>query len=203
VAPFGAIQEGGLRLRLVTGYGADTYSGPRAVGAGSQIITFNGSASFADALVGYHKQLGPLTLKMFAGLAAADRQIKPDDPETGIRGFGFGGKVAIETWWNLGDQAWTAVDLSWGSLYQSYAARARLGWRFTPALSVGLDAGVLGNLECDIVRLGGFVRYELARGEISISAGASNDKLRDSSSGLLSAAQASAPFAMLSWLTRF
>jgi hypothetical protein len=49
--------------------------------------------------------------------------------------------------------------------------------------------------------LGGFVRYELASGEISISAGASNDKLRDS--GLLSAAQASAPFAMLSWLTRF
>ena len=58
VAPFGAIQEGGLRLRLVTGYGADTYSGHGAVGAGSQIITFNGSASFADALVGYHKQLG-------------------------------------------------------------------------------------------------------------------------------------------------
>ena len=47
------------------------------------------------------------------------------------------------------------------------------------------------------------MRYELASGEISISAGASNDKLRDSSSGLLSAARASAPFAMLSWLTRF
>ena len=64
---------------------------------------------------------------MFAGLAAADRQIKPDDPETGIRGFGFGGKVAIETWWNLGDQAWTAVDLSWGSLYQTLCG-TRAAW---------------------------------------------------------------------------
>jgi hypothetical protein len=202
VAPLGAIQEDGVRLRLVTGYGADSYSGPRAVGAGSQIIKFNGTGSFADALLGYHKQLGPLTLKVFAGLTAADRQIRPDDPETVIHGLGFGGKVALETWWNVSDQAWTAVDLSWGSLYQSYAARARLGWRFMPALSAGLEAGAVGNLECDIVRVGGFVRYELASGEISLSGGASNDKLRDGGSGP-AIVQASAPFAMLSWLTRF
>jgi hypothetical protein len=203
MAPFGAIQEDGVRLRLVTGYGADSYSGPRAVGVGSQIIKLNGTASFADALVGYHKQLGPLTLKVFAGLTAADNQVKPDDPETIIRGLGFGGKVAIETWWNLGDQAWTSVDLSWGSLYQSYAARARLGWRFMPALSIGPEAGLIGNVECDIVRVGGFVRYELASGEISVSGGASNDKLRGGSGSLLTAAQASTPVAMVSWLTRF
>jgi hypothetical protein len=102
-----------------------------------------------------------------------------------------------------GRQAWTSVDLSWGSLYQSYAGRARFGWRFMPALSAGLEAGAVGNVECDIVRVGGFVRYELASGEISVSGGASNDKVRDGSGGLLSAAQAGAPFAMLSWLTRF
>jgi Cellulose biosynthesis protein BcsS len=203
MALFGAIQEDGVRLRLVTGYGADSYSGPRAFGAGSQVVKFNGTASFADALVGYQKQLGSVTLKVFAGLTAADSQVKPDDPETSIRGLGFGGKVAVETWWNIGDQAWTAVDLSWGSLYQSYAARTRLGWRFMPALSVGLEAGAVGNLDCDIVRVGAFVRYELASGEISISGGASNDKLRDGSSGLLGATQASAPFVTLSWLTRF
>jgi hypothetical protein len=175
-APFAGIQEDGVRLRLVAGYGADSYSGPRAVGAGSQIIKFNGTASFADALLGYHKQLGPLTLKVFAGLTATDRQIRPDDPETVIHGLGFGGKVALETWWNVGDQAWTSVDLSWGSLYQSYAARARLGWRFMPALSAGLEAGAVGNLECDIVRVGGFVRYELASG--GSLRRRSNDKLR-------------------------
>ena len=149
----------------MTGYGADSYSGPRAVGAGSQIVAFKGTGSFADALVGYHQQLGPLTVKVFAGFTAADRQIRPDDPETVIQGPGLGGKMALETWWNLGDAAWTSVDLSWGSLYQSYAARARLGWRLTPALSVGLEAGATGNIECDIVRAGAFVRYELASGE--------------------------------------
>ena len=46
------------------------------------------------------------------------------------------------------------------------------------------------------------MRYELASGEISLSGGASNDKLRDGGSGP-AIVQASAPFAMLSWLTRF
>jgi Cellulose biosynthesis protein BcsS len=204
VAPFGSIQEDGLRLRLVAGYGADRYSGPRALGAGpAQDVAFKGTGSFADALVGYHRQLGPLTLKVFAGIATADRQIQPDDPDAVVHGAGLGGKLALETWWNLGEAAWTSVHVSWGSLHQSYAARARLGWRLTPALSVGLEVGTAGNIECDIVRAGGFVRYEWASGEVSLSGGATNDKLRDGNGSLLDATQTGTPFAMVSWLTRF
>jgi hypothetical protein len=186
VAPFGAIQEDGVRLRLVAGYGADSYSG---------LVKFRATGTFADALIGYHMQLGSLTLKAFAGVMVAD-------PETRIDARNLGGKVAQETWWNLGDQAWTSVDLSWGSLHQSYAARARLGWRLTPALSAGPEAGAAGDLEWDIVRLGGFVRYELSTGEISVSGGATTDKLLDGG-GLRGAAQAGTPFVTLSWLTRF
>ena len=47
------------------------------------------------------------------------------------------------------------------------------------------------------------MRYEWTSGEISLSGGATNDKLRDGNGGLPSAAQASTPFAMVSWLTRF
>jgi hypothetical protein len=186
VAPFGGIQEDGVRLRLVAGYGADSYAG---------LVKFRAMGTFADALIGYHMQRGPLTLKIFAGVMATD-------PETRIDARNLGGKIALETWWNLGDAAWTSVDLSWGSLHQSYAARARLGWRLTPALSAGLEAGAAGNVEGDIVRLGGFVRYELANGEISVSGGATTDKLLDGG-GLPSAEQASTPFVTLSWLTRF
>ena len=199
VAPLGGIQDDGVRLRIVAGYGADRYSGPRAVGGGSQVVSFKGTGSFADLLLGYHQQLGPLTVKAYAGLAAADGQVTPDDPETAIRGAGLGGKIALETWLNLGDQAWTSVDVSW--LYQSYAARTRLGWRLTPVLSLGIEAGAAGNLECDVIRAGGFVRYEWASGELSASAGATNDKLLDG--GGPSVARASTPFVTLSWLTRF
>src|SRR5437870_2497512 len=45
VAPFGSVQEDGVRLRLVAGYGADRYSGPRALGVGSHIVAFKGTGS--------------------------------------------------------------------------------------------------------------------------------------------------------------
>jgi hypothetical protein len=63
-APFGSIQEDGLRIRVIGGYGADSYSGSPPAGGPGQ-VTYKGTTSFADALVGYHRQLGPLTLKLF------------------------------------------------------------------------------------------------------------------------------------------
>ena len=191
-----------MRLRVVGGYGSYNYSGPRAVGVGSQTVDFKGAAAFTDALVGYHKQLGPLTVKVFAGLTASNYQVTPDDPETAIRGPGVGGKVVLETWWNIGARAWSSVDVSWGSLHDSYAARARLGWRFLPSLSLGLEAGAAGNQESDIVRVGGFLRYEWAGGEVSASAGLSNDRLLQGVD-VHDTTKSSAPFATLSWLTRF
>ena len=201
-APFSSVQQDGTRLRAIVGYGTYSYSGRRAVGVGSETVEFKGSAAFSDLLLGYHKQLGPLTLKAFAGLTAAEHQVTPDDPETAIRGAGFGGKVVLETWWTLSQHAWSSVDVSWASLYDSYAARARLGWRLLPALSAGLETGAAGNEECDIVRLGGFLRYEWAGGELSASGGLSNDQLLEGREGR-DLAQSSVPFATLSWLTRF
>jgi hypothetical protein len=202
VAPFGGIQEDGLRLRAVGGYGAYSYSGPRAAGLTSQVVKFHGTSTFTDLLVGYHKQLGPVTVKAFGGLMGADHRLNPDDPETGIRGAGFGGKVALETWWTISDAAWSSVDVSWGSLHHTYATRARLGWRVLPALSAGLEAGAAGNVEGDVVRGGAFVRYEWSGGEVSVSGGASNDKLLEAGAGAITA-KSSVPFATFSWLTRF
>jgi hypothetical protein len=186
----------------VGGYGRYSYAGPRAVGVGSQLVEFAGAAAFTEALAGYHKQLGPLTVKVFAGIAAEDHEIRPNDPETAIRGRGLGGKVAFEGWWSIGGRAWSSIDVGWGSLYRSYSARGRVGWRFLPALSAGLEAGAAGNQECDIVRAGGFLRYEWASGEVSISSGFSDDKLLDSLDGAR-IGQSSAPYATLSWLARF
>jgi hypothetical protein len=194
VAPFGSIQDDGFRLRLVGGYGSDTYSG----GAG---VKFTGATSFVDALAGYQRQLGPLTLKVFAGLMATDRQVSPYDPAA-VQGLGVGGKVVAEGWLNLGDRAWTAVDASWGSLHQSYDGRARLGWRLVPALSTGLEAGVHKDVDSGIVRAAMFLRYELPSGEISISGGLANDRLLEERK-TFSAAHAGHPFAMVNLLTRF
>ena len=70
-APFGSVRKDGFRVRAVAGYGAYSYASPRWTGASTQALEFHGTTSFADLLAGYHKQLGPLTIKFLAGLTVA------------------------------------------------------------------------------------------------------------------------------------
>ena len=194
-APFGSVREDGFRVRAVAGYGAYRYSSPRWTGAGTQVLEFHGTIAFADLLAGYHKQWGPVTIKILGGLTAADQNV--DDPESTSGGAGVGAKVVLETWWNITDKAWTSVDLSWTTLHDIYGARVRVGWRLWPQVSVGLEGGATGNWDYDTARLGGFVRYEWASGEVSLSGGLSGD---GPNSGWV---DVHGPFATFNMLTRF
>jgi len=176
-APFGPVQQDGFRVRGITGYG-DYHTG---------------TVSFADLLLGYHKQFGTWTIKFFGGLTAASH----DATSAELDGPGIGGKTVLETWWNTTDHVWISTDLSYGSLHDSYYARVRAGWRFTPQLSIGLEGGAAGSLDTDIARGGGFLRYEWASGELSVSGGFARegfDGLPDDSSGA---------YGTISVLTRF
>jgi hypothetical protein len=198
-SPFGGVQADGWRVRAAGGYGGHSYESGGA--------KFHGNSSFADLLIGYHQQLGPVTLKAFAGVAAVDSQ--SDDPNGAFQGTGLGGKAVIEAWWTVADRAWASLDLSGGVLPEVYDAvlnsRVRLGWRVTPAISAGLEAAAAGNIyedhECVSGRLGMFARYEWSSGEISLSGGLSvsdsKDRLAETTSST------TGPFATFSWLTRF
>jgi len=193
-APFGSVREDGFRVRAVTGYGAYRYASPRWTGTGTQLLQFHGTTAFADLLAGYHKQLGPLTIKILGGLTVADQKV--DDPES-ISGTEIGAKAVLETWWNITDRTWSSVDLSWSTLHDIYGARARLGWRLWPALSIGVEGGATGSWNYDTARIGSFVRYEWATGEASLSGGFSGD---GPGSGWV---DVHGPFATFSVLTRF
>lgn len=191
-APFGSVREDGLRLRAAGGTGGYTYE---RAGVG-----YRGTVSFADILLGYHAQLGPVTVKVYAGATGEDRRIAPFDPDVQDVGTAFGAKVVLESWWTVSDKAWASLDLNAATLRDAYAARLRLGWRILSALSVGLEAGAFGSADCDVGRIGGFVRYEWATGEVSLSAGFSHDKL-DLADPFN--ATSNSPFATVTWLTRF
>jgi hypothetical protein len=140
-APFGSIQQDGLRLRFNAGYGQYDYSGPRATASGTEtVIDFRGSFSFADALIGYHKQNGPLTLKLFAGFTTEGTSIEPFDAEANFEGSRYGAKAVAEAWWDLAPTSWASLDLAVSSLDRSYSSRGRLGWRVAPAVSIGIEA---------------------------------------------------------------
>ena len=184
VAPFGAIRDDGFRLRGVLGYA--NYG--------------RGNATFGDLLIGYHKQLGSVTIKIFGGLSVTDHAPDAGDPFPPLQGTEYGGKGVLEVWWNITDQAWASADLSFGSTHMDYGGRIRLGWRLWPKLSVGLEGGSGGtaepDLEHDTARIGGFLRYEWATGEVAISGGwAAEGTWRDR--------DGPAPFGTVSLLTRF
>ena len=103
------------------------------------------------------------------------RSILPLDPLSRSQGRAEGVKLALENWLDFGGRWWASLDGSWTSANNSYWSRARLAYRLWPKLSVGLEAGALGNVEFDAGRAGALLRYELSNGEISASGGISGD----------------------------
>lgn len=171
-----SIRADGWRYRTTGGYGEYSYSSSRWTGASVVVVPFDGTVTFADVLLGYQQTLGPLTVKLFAGLAIADHVIKPVDIENSVQGFSWGAKGALETWLNIGDRTFGQLDLAYATVNQSYYGRLRLGYKFAPEFSAGLEGGFAGGEDYTSGRVGGFVRYEAPFGELSVSAGAAGDR---------------------------
>lgn len=173
-ALFGPLHADGWRVRAVGGYGAYAY-----VKHGT---TIHGSTSFADVLIGYHRQVGPLTVKAFGGVASENHVLSPLDLDNAVLGADLGAKAALETWLEIGSRNWAALDLSWSSVHGgNYAARARTGYRLRPDLSIGLEGAATGNAEYDGGRAGTFLRYTWSSGELSAGVGGSIDRSGESS----------------------
>lgn len=172
----GNLRENGWRLRLGGGYGAYSYSSTRWTGSTVVVVPFDGTVTFADALIGYQQRWGALTLKVFAGAMAQHNSMTPIDVESSVRGTRWGAKGAVEAWLDIGANAFGQLDLNYATVYDTYGSRLRLGYKFTPQLSIGPEAGLNGNVDYDSGRLGAFVRYDGAQGEISVSVGAAGDR---------------------------
>jgi hypothetical protein len=190
LAPGSSIQQDGLRLRIVAGQ--SNYS----VGTG------RGISPFADVLGGYQLQISSVTIKAFAGASGiANLESQQDLAAVWDRTL-IGPKVALETWWNIGDSAWTSLDLSWSQPHQSYYGRLRAGWRLAPQISLGLESGLVGNETGGSLRASPFARYEWDTGEISLSGGVATD----SALGWFGPAPGGRDvggYATLNWLQRF
>lgn len=174
-ALFGVLAEDGWRLRALSGYGRYRYETTRWNGVENAAQLHHGTVAFADVLLGYHKQSGPLTIKIFAGLSGDAHTVTPFDQQNGTQGFAYGAKAVLESWLNIGDSAWTSLDLSWSSAHEMSTSRARVGYRVLPAWSVGVEGGHVDTSTLLTLRGGVFLRGEWASGEASISGGVSDD----------------------------
>lgn len=217
IAPWGGIYDNGWRFRAAGGYGEYAYR-PVREDVDNQVRNY-----YADFLVGYLQRFGELTAKAFVGPSLISHNPIRDDTMTVLIGEEVGVKGVLELWLNIGDRGWGSLDLSWSSAHDTRAARARVGYRVWPKLSLGLEAGlnVDAQGECrlgmanasdcksdsdnpvepadlmDYARGGAFARYEWDRGELSVSAGLLGDSFGSHGDTEL------APYVTVNWLTQF
>lgn len=228
-APWSGIHDDGFRFRAAGGYGAYEYDKDPIADSKVQdarMLAFHARTYFADFLVGYLKRFGELTAKAFVGVSIVGHEIGPLDEHTIAVGDETGIKGVVELWLNIGERGWGSLDLSWTSAHDTRAARARLGYRIRPKLSVGLEAGLnvdsqgecrmkrFGAADCkndyndyeieveraellDYARVGAFARYEWGTSELSLSAGVLGDTFAGDDEAEI------APYATINWLTQF
>ncbi len=176
VALGASVRDEGWRLRSASGYGRYHYQGYKYVGGHPiALTTIQGTSHFTDVMLGYESRFDQLTVKAFAGINMEGHQLTPDDSLNAARGTAYGFKAALELWINLTDAAWLSLDQGYASAHDTYSARLRAGYRMTPRLSVGPEAGAIGTKEMQNGRAGGFLRYEWLGGEASTSAGLTGD----------------------------
>lgn len=177
-APAG-IQQEGWRLRAGAGYSQYARQQEEWVGGvGALQVTRKRSGSFADLLLGYHATVGDLTVKAYAGGVYERQQWSAEPIDRAQSGMDFAAKLLIESWLNLTPHSFAQLDAGWVSQDDTVNARARLGYRATPTFSFGPEMSYWAEARDttpgrdELVRLGGFARYEWTGGEVSLSAGA-------------------------------
>ncbi len=176
LAPFCQIQGNGWRLRAGGGYGQYAYSGERSNARRS----FAGTVNYLDVMAGYQTQWGPLTAKAFLGLAAIEHRIMPLDPDASA-GREIGPKLQTELWFDAGKGYWVSLNAAYTTAHDTYAVRARNGFRLTPEISLGPELEITDtavettDLEAAYGRGGAFVTYSWGSGEVSASGGLAGD----------------------------
>ena len=195
-APLGSLTEDGWRLRTVTGAGRYAYDGWMLASGIPVPARFRGQNAFLDGLIGYHLQLGGLTLKPFAGVGMVQHAVAPLDPVTELTGRAIGVKVALDSWLRLGPAAWLNVDGSWFAVHNTAAIKMRLGTRIWEDLSIGVEASALSDVNQEMRRAGLFLRFAWEAGEVSIGGGLTGNAWAET-------ARTAQPYAGISALGQF
>jgi hypothetical protein len=114
-----------------------------------------------DVMLGYRVNLGKLFGGAYIGADFQDFELDPDDPFAEVRGTEWGFKVAadVATLRN-GLPYYLALEGSYSTAFETYWARARAGVNLH-GFTVGPEGVVLGDLEFDAQRVGGFLIFDI------------------------------------------
>lgn len=170
LSPFSGLYDEGLKLRASAGYGGYRFERKQTAG----------TITFTNALIGYQWQLGYVTTKLFGGVSYIDhRAWSPIGPVDD--GKEWGPRLQTELWYDKGGSYWASLNLGATTAHNTYAARARVGYRFNSDISLGpeisIDDNAVETIDVDTayVRGGLFATYGWGRTQVSVSTGVSRD----------------------------
>jgi hypothetical protein len=123
-----------------------------------------------DVMIGYHLSLGRAAVSVFAGGDFKNHDNADQDAD--IRGLQLGAKAQIEAYAPLTDQLFVSAFANYSTAFDSFNARAKLGYRVSDTFSVGPETAVLGCEQFDQVRAGIAAAFRIGAAEIAPSAGA-------------------------------
>ena len=177
------LDEEGPRIRVGGGAGRYTYDGAIIVAPAigpdrapkTASVTFNGTASLLEILVGQQWRVENWTTKVFAGYQWSDHTLLPDDANNQIRGSDTGVKVLWENWLDLSPSLWAQLDVGYAEPFESYQATGRVGWKVFDPFAIGLELRGLGNRIYDRARAGAFVAFPVLNQDVRVSGGYAAD----------------------------
>ncbi len=114
-----------------------------------------------DVMLGYRVSVDKMFGGVYIGADYQNFRLDPDDPLAEVRGTEWGFKVAadVATLRN-GLPYYLALEGSYSTAFQTYWARARAGLNLH-GVTVGPEGIVLGDLEFDAQRVGGFIIFDV------------------------------------------
>lgn len=173
----------GCRLKAAGGYGFYGYGGAVAFGGAAHDVRVVGRQVFVEAAVGYQLRMGFATIRSYLGVQTEEHRLTPNDLGNPVRGEATGAKAAIESWFDLGPNAWVSADASYTTAFDEYRGSLRAGRRLGPRVAIGLEGSALGNAAYDEGRGGGFIELRFGKTAMTISGGVSGDYLEHEPSG--------------------
>jgi hypothetical protein len=140
------------------------YTNSFAPFAGTRIDTTSGSV-----MAGYRKQFGESWLGGYVG-GAYESHDNPD-PGAVMRGTQTGAKVLGEYYTPLGSQFESNGLAFFSSPFSTYFADAKVGYKVVNNIVVGPEGSVFRDTAYSEARLGGYVGFKTAAGQIDLAAG--------------------------------
>lgn len=165
-APFGKLDEDGMRLRVLGGFGQYRYH-TQAVPGGEN----EGSISSGEILIGRRLLFDPVTITAYAGLDVRNYRLQHPDPGNPESGERIGIKAALEIYARIAPKWFATGYANISSIFQNYSVRAAINRELTSTFALGIEGALLGDTRYNEQRAGLIASMKFARNIITVASG--------------------------------